>query len=70
MHLQRLDKYDREEECWQEILIPDRTCTPAELAASRIDFSAWLRTLRRRNRKVAQFLAFGNGAGDIPRARV
>ena len=45
--VERLDKYDREEECWQEILIvEDRTCTPAELAASRIDFPAWLDTLK------------------------
>jgi hypothetical protein len=36
--LKRLDKYDHDEECWQEILIPDQTCTPADLAASRIDF--------------------------------
>ena len=40
--VERLDKYDETEECWQEILIPDQTCTPAELAACRIDFPAWL----------------------------
>ncbi len=37
VRMERLDKYNTEEECWQEILIPDQTCTPAELAASRID---------------------------------
>ena len=47
--------------------IPDRTCTPADLAASRIDFPAWLCTLSRRDRKVAQFLAFGNRTGDAAR---
>jgi hypothetical protein len=33
--LERLDHYDTDEECWLEILIPDNTCTPAELAARR-----------------------------------
>jgi hypothetical protein len=64
---ERLDKYDCEEECWQEVLVPDQTCTPAELAASRIDFPAWLRTLSRRDRKVAQFLAVGNRSSDAAR---
>ena len=62
--VERLDKFDREEECWEEILIPDQTCTPAELAASRIDFPAWLDTLSRRDRKVARFFAIGNRTSD------
>ena len=45
--VERLDKYDTEDECWEEVLIPDNTCTPAELAASRIDVPAWLKTLKR-----------------------
>jgi hypothetical protein len=63
--LERLDKYDREEECWQEVLIPDRTCTPADLAASRIDFPAWLRTLKFRDRKVALKLAAGEPTSRV-----
>jgi hypothetical protein len=35
--LDRLDRYDADEECWQEVLVPDKTCTPAELAASRTE---------------------------------
>jgi hypothetical protein len=65
--LERLDKYDTEEECWEEILIPDNTCTPAELAASRIDFPAWLKTLKPRDRKVARFLSLGNRTQDAAR---
>ena len=65
--LERLDHYDTEEECWKEILIPDNTCTPAELAASRIDFPAWLKTLKPRDRKVAKFLSFGNRTQDAAR---
>jgi len=65
--LERLDHYDTEEECWKEILIPDNTCTPAELAASRIDFPAWLKTLKPRDRKVARFLSFGNRTQEAAR---
>ena len=65
--LERLDQYDQTEDCWQEILIPDQTCTPAELAASRIDFPAWLKTLKPRNRRIAQFLARGNRTSDAAR---
>jgi len=65
--LERLDRYDTEEECWLEILVPDNTCTPAELAASRIDFPAWLKTLKPRDRKVARFLSLGNRTQDAAR---
>jgi hypothetical protein len=57
--VERLDKFDETEECWQEVLIPDHTCTPAELAASRIDFPAWLSTLKPRKRRLALLLASG-----------
>jgi len=65
--VERLDKYDDEEQCWLEILVPDNTCTPAELAASRIDFPAWLKTLKPRDRKVAKFLSLGHGTGAAAR---
>ena len=65
--VERLDKYDDEEQCWLEILVPDNTCTPAELAASRIDFPAWLKTLNPRDRKVAKFLSLGNRTQDAAR---
>ena len=61
--VERLDRYDADEDCWQEILIPDRHCTPAELAASRIDFPAWLATLKPRDRKIALKLATGETTG-------
>ena len=65
--MERLDKYDTEENCWQEILIPDRTCTPAELAASRIDFPAWLDTLSRRDRRIAMKLGAGETTSRVAR---
>jgi hypothetical protein len=65
--VERLDRYDAEVECWEEVLIPDNTCTPAELAASRIDFPAWLKTLTPRDRKVTRFLCLGNRTSDAAR---
>jgi len=40
-------------------LIEDKKAGPADTAAARIDTSAWLRSLPRRDRKVAKVLATG-----------
>jgi hypothetical protein len=55
----RLQRPDESEGTWKEILVEDPSCTPAELAASRIDFEAWLRRLPRRKRRIASTLATG-----------
>ena len=65
--VERLDRYDEEEDCWREALVEDRGAGPAEIAATRLDFAAWLRLLPRRLRKIATFLANGettNAAAD------
>ena len=67
VEVKRLDHYDEEEEAWKEILVPDKRATPAELAASRIDFPAWLDTLTRRDRKLAMKLATGESTGRVAR---
>jgi hypothetical protein len=54
-----LDHFDKAEGCWREILIEDRRSTPAEIAACRLDFSAWLKLLPSRRRKIALELASG-----------
>ena len=48
--VERLDYYDEEEECWQEVVVEDKRATPAEIAACRIDFASWLRLLPSRHR--------------------
>ena len=53
----RLQRPDEREGTWKEILVEDPTCTPAELAASRIDFDAWLKKLPRKKRRIASTLA-------------
>jgi hypothetical protein len=57
--VERLDQYNSEEACWAEAIVEDRTAGPAEIAATRIDFSAWLQILPCRVRKIATFLANG-----------
>lgn len=55
----RLGHLDRADNGWQEIVVEDHRAGPAEIAACRIDFESWLRTLPRRQRKIALRLASG-----------
>jgi hypothetical protein len=57
--VEQLDYFDEEENCWQEIVVEDKRATPAEIATCRIDFSAWLRLLPKRLRRIALALAAG-----------
>ena len=63
--VERLDQFDAEENAWQEAVVEDtRTSTVPDTVAFRCDFNDWLKTLSRRDRKVAQFLALGNRTTD------
>jgi DNA-binding CsgD family transcriptional regulator len=55
----RLDRFDRKKGEWREVVVEDRTCTPAEIAATRIDFADWLDSLTSRQRRMAEVLATG-----------
>jgi hypothetical protein len=57
--VERLDRFRRDEEVWEEVLVEDATVSPAELAAIRMDFAAWLRWLHPRRRRIALALASG-----------
>ncbi len=57
--VERLDHFSEEKGCWGEILVEDKRATPADVAASRIDFAEWLRRLTARLRKIALALAAG-----------
>ena len=52
-------------ESWRELLVDGRQINPADLAASRIDFPAWLATLPPRSRAIAEALAAGDTTGDV-----
>ena len=57
--VKRLDHYDLDEQSWGEVLVEDRHAGPADIAIVRIDFAAWLTTLKPRIRKIATFLSRG-----------
>ncbi len=57
--VESLDRYYQHKDEWKEVLVEDRHAGPAETAASRIDFAAWLKSLPRRSRKIAETLATG-----------
>ena len=62
--VKRLQRSDESEGAWKEILVEDPTCTPAELAASRLDFDDWLRRLPRHKQRVASTLASGETTSE------
>jgi hypothetical protein len=65
--VERLDRYDAKEAAWAEALVEDRHAGPADTAATRIDFSAWLEILPCRLRKIAMFLANGETTSTTAR---
>ena len=67
IHLARLDKFDSQENAWEEVLVEDRHCGPAQVACTRIDFDSWLKSLPCRYRRLAQYLGVGNRTSDAAR---
>ena len=65
--VERLDHFDGVAGEWEEIVVEDRRATPAELAATRLDFAAWLRTLGARPRRIAKALAVGHSTQETAR---
>lgn len=78
--VERLDRYDAEEDEWREVLLEDRKAGPAETAAARIDIADWFDSLPKKKRRIAATLAtgettkraarkFGVSAGRISQTR-
>jgi hypothetical protein len=78
--VERLDRYDAEEDEWREVLLEDRKAGPAETAAARIDIADWFASLPKTKRRIAATLAtgettkraarkFGVSAGRISQTR-
>jgi hypothetical protein len=63
--VERLDGYDRQEGEWMEILVEDKTATPADVAAVRIDVADWFRALPSRDQQIANQLALGCRTGEV-----
>ena len=64
--MERLDRFDEEENAWKEAVIQDtRTAPVPDIVAFRCDFSQWLASLSQRDRRIAESLAIGNRTGDV-----
>jgi hypothetical protein len=50
---------------WREMLLEDRRASPADLAASRIDFAAFMASLGQRTRRIAELLAIGETTNRV-----
>ena len=62
-----LHRIDPQSGRWQELVVEDRQASPAEVAATRIDFRAWLATLSNRQRQIAEALAGGESTQEVAR---
>ena len=67
IRIERFDRYDDKEQIWLEVLVEDRHATPADVAASRIDFGDWLQGLTLPLRRMAKVLATGESTGQAAR---
>jgi hypothetical protein len=64
--VERLDRFDDEENQWQEAVVEDtRTSTVPDIVSFRVDFADWLANLTRRDRRIAESLAIGNRTSDV-----
>ncbi|WP_166819996.1 hypothetical protein [Thalassoroseus pseudoceratinae] len=65
VRVQGLVRWDDQGQEWREQVVEDRNFTPADVAAFRIDLREFLRSLSRRNRKMALQLAKGHATSWI-----
>jgi hypothetical protein len=65
--VERLDKYDEQDEAWQEAIVEDDRTPVADQAAFRVDFPAWLTRQTKRNRRIAEAMAVGERTSDVAR---
>ena len=63
--VQSLCRWDEPNQEWRDMLVEDKTCTPADLAASRIDFPAFLARLGPKKRRIAEMLATGESTRKV-----
>ena len=58
-------KHGSSSQPWEVHVLSDRRATPADLAACKLDFCAWLRRLSPVKRRVALRLAVGDSTKDV-----
>jgi hypothetical protein len=67
LHAISLDQSGAGKHEWRDIVVEDRHATPADTAAMRIDFEAWLCSLPKRHRQIAELLATGEPTMHVAR---
>jgi transposase-like protein len=66
--VERLDKFNEQDDCWEEAVVQDTRNSPVpDIVAFRCDFADWLKSLKRRDRRIAEFLSLGNRTSDTSR---
>jgi hypothetical protein len=65
--VERLDHFDEHCSDWEQLVVEDRHSTPADVASTRIDFAAWLESLPKQTRHVAETLASGEATSSVAR---
>ena len=64
--VERLDRFDDEENAWAEAVVVDTRSAPVpDIVSFRVDFADWLASLCRRDRRIAESLAIGNRTSDV-----
>jgi hypothetical protein len=56
---------DKTDDVWKNVLVESRKTTPADIAASRIDFAEWLGRMSNRRREIAEALAAGYRTEEV-----
>ena len=66
--VERLDLFDDEENSWKEAVVVDTRSAPVpNIVSFRVDFADWLKSLCRRDRRIAESLVLGNRTTDVAR---
>jgi hypothetical protein len=65
IHVERLDRFDKDDGQWIEAVVEDLHTPVPDQVAFRCDFPAWLKSLTRRNRRIAEALSLGHTTGDV-----
>lgn len=65
--LERLDVLNDSGDAWKEVVVEDKKAGPAQVAATRVDFGDWLKSLPRMKRQIAKFLATGQSTQKTAR---
>lgn len=63
--VERLDRFNDQNNCWEEACVIDTRHAPVpDVVAFRCDFSEWLKSLKYRDRRIAEFLSLGHRTRD------